>query len=83
MNKLLTLVISISVLIIGIGFSYLNTQNVTVDCYICQYELPLSILLAITLAIGVTIGMLSSIFSVLRLTIVNKFLRSQIEEQEK
>lgn len=64
--KILGLLASLLVLLLGISFAVLNASPVSFHYYFGDVTLPLSLLLVITLIIGVCLGLLASFGMYLR-----------------
>ena len=73
--RLIKLLIILVLIIVGAAFAVHNGDNVTVNYYFGNLDLPLSLLLIATLIIGAVAGMFSATGSILRLKRENAALR--------
>jgi putative membrane protein len=64
--RIITLLLTLIILFIGISFAVLNANDATINYYFGTAHLPLSILMVIALIVGVFIGLLSTIFMVIK-----------------
>ncbi|MCW5588631.1 MAG: DUF1049 domain-containing protein [Legionellales bacterium] len=69
-------------LILGVTFACLNASPVMVHYYIGNKELPLALLLAFALGGGAFLGIMISLFPLLRLKTENFRLRQRIKTAE-
>lgn len=81
--RIFTYIIILILLIFGFTFACLNAELVSINYYIAQRMVPLSLLIAIALFVGAIIGWLSSLGLVVKLK-KNIFVLSQkIKQAEK
>jgi len=66
MRKFISLIVTLVVATVGVSFALLNDQAVYIDLYLRDVELPLSVLMAATLLVGGALGVLVSVFALLR-----------------
>jgi lipopolysaccharide assembly protein A len=66
MRKIISLIVTLVVATVGVSFALLNDQSVHVDLYLRDVELPLSVLMVATLLAGGVLGVLVSLFALLR-----------------
>lgn len=61
MKRILLWLLIIIVVLLGVSFSVLNAQPVTLDYYFAKGDIPLSIVVVASLSMGVLLGMASSL----------------------
>lgn len=83
MFRLLTILISVLILVVGLVFSSINSNLVVFNYYINSIEIPLSLLLVFHILIGILIGVFFLSVSIVRLKIYNKTLFKQIKNLKK
>lgn len=71
------------ILILGVSFAILNATPVTINYYIGQQHIPLSLLLVIAFALGCLIGIFVGTFMYCRLKSQNYKLKNRIKMAEK
>lgn len=81
--RILGLVFFIIVILLGISFAVLNAEEVKLNYYFGTTSLPLSLVTVIAFAIGAILGILVSLFLILRLKSQNAKLRRTIRNAEK
>jgi lipopolysaccharide assembly protein A len=81
--RVISYIFLIIVVLFGIGFACLNAEMVTVDLYIGQYQLQLSILLVLTLGLGILIGFFTVMLKYLRLKTENMQIKNRARWAEK
>jgi len=73
--KLIKLILMLLFLIIGVAFTVLNSESVSLDYYFSILELPLSIVLIISMSFGAVLGVLACSSILLRLKHENSSLK--------
>ncbi|HEV2524234.1 MAG TPA: lipopolysaccharide assembly protein LapA domain-containing protein [Gammaproteobacteria bacterium] len=81
--KIFSFLIIIFVLFLGVTFAGLNSQEVTINYYVNQTQLPLSLLLVLVLGVGGFIGWLTGFLLWLRLKAENMRLSHKLKVSEK
>jgi putative membrane protein len=71
------------IILFGMAFATLNSASVSVDYYLGQANLPLSLLLVIVFAFGCFVGMLIGIWLLIKTKILNYRLRNRLILVEK
>jgi len=71
------------IVLFGVTFATLNSDSVTVNYYVDQYTIPLSLLLVAVFATGCLIGMLAGIGLLIRSKILNYRLNQRLNLAEK
>lgn len=82
MRKLIGIAVMIVVLLLGIAFACLNHESVTINYFIGQSQLALSLLLVIAFAAGGIIGLLVSMVVILKQKTQNHLLKRQLKKME-
>ncbi len=84
MSRLVSLVLLLSLVLIGLAFAVVNAKPVELNYFLGTREVPLAMTLVLTLAFGAAIGLLFSLGMVIRLKREALRLRrqAQIAEQE-
>jgi putative membrane protein len=80
MFKLVSFVVTLFFLMVGITLGVLNPTAVTLDLFILQPQVPLSMVMAVTLILGMVFGALMILVQVMRL---RWKLRKQIRANRK
>ena len=83
MKRILLWLLIIAVVLLGVSFSVLNAQPVTLDYYFSNGEIPLSIIVVASLSLGVILGMASSLLVVYRIRRELAKARKQLLLKEK
>ncbi|MAZ38634.1 MAG: hypothetical protein CMF49_00780 [Legionellales bacterium] len=81
--RIFTYLIVFILVIIGFTFACLNAESVTINYYLGQREIPLSLLLAAGLFIGGFLGWLSCLITVLKLKKDKFKLNQRLKTAEK
>ena len=76
-------VLLIIIILTGLSFACLNAEPVFINYYIGQAGMPLSFLLVISFGCGAILGLLVSIFKIVKLTKVNAQLNYRIKLADK
>ena len=71
------------VVLIGITFSVLNAEQVTVNYYFGHYKLPLSMLLLLSISFGLLLGFCTSLIKIIKLRSKNYCLKNKLKVFEK
>jgi putative membrane protein len=71
------------IVLFGITFAALNAESVTINYYIDQATLPLSLLLVIVFALGCLIGVLTSLWLLIKMKLTQFRLKSRLKSAEK
>lgn len=81
--RIITLISSGIIILLGVTFAFLNSEPVMVNYYIGTTQVPLSILLVSILAVGSILGLLIGFVHVIKLKFLNRKLRKRLELFEK
>lgn len=60
--RILSIVLFLLVIVFGVAFAAINSQEVVVDFYLESTRLPLALLLSLTFAAGAILGLLLGLF---------------------
>lgn len=71
------------IVLFGMTFATLNSESVTIDYYLGQCTLPLSLLLVIVFALGCLVGMVVGIWLLIKAKLLNYRLRQRLSLAEK
>lgn len=71
------------IVIFGMTFATLNSESVTINYYISQATLPLSLLLVLVFALGCLLGMVAGIWLLIKAKLLNYRLRQRLSLAEK
>ena len=71
----------LAIVLLGMTFAIFNSESVTINYYFNQATLPLSLLIVIVFACGCLIGMLASIWLVIKLKLANYRLEHQLKSK--
>lgn len=83
MRRILTIIIFFLVFAIGIGFSAINNNAVSINYYLGTFSLPLSIVIVISIVLGLLIGALTIFLRTIHLRYENRRLNKRLSELEK
>jgi len=75
--QLIKLIFVILFLMIGVTFALVNHAPVSLDLYITQITLPLSVIILLAIGCGLLLGSVLSLFFFLRVKSENRRLRRQ------
>jgi putative membrane protein len=81
--RIFSFLLLILLVLIGVSFATLNSQTVTINYYLGQHSLPMSLLVIIVFGIGGLIGILTTSWITLKLKIKNYRLKQRIKSAEK
>jgi len=81
--RVITYLLILIIIILGITFAALNHAPVTINYYIGQNTLPLSLLLVMSFVIGCFLGLLVACWVSFKFKIKNYRLRQQLKIAEK
>lgn len=73
----------LAILIFGVSFAILNSESVTINFYLGQSSLPLSLLLVLVFAGGCLIGMVVGFWLLIKAKMSNYRLRQRLSLAEK
>jgi lipopolysaccharide assembly protein A len=73
----------LAIILFGMIFAILNYESVTINYYIGQSTLPLSLLLVLVFALGCLIGMLVGFWLLIKVKLINYRLRQRLSLAEK
>ncbi|MAT50418.1 MAG: hypothetical protein CMK32_04445 [Porticoccaceae bacterium] len=84
MSRILSAIALVLLIGVGITFTVLNPQQVTLNYLLGSLQLPLAVLVVLVLAVGAVLGLLVAGFMILRLKRENRKLRrgTRLAEQE-
>ncbi len=82
MRRILTIIIFISVFIVGIAFSAINNDPVIVNYYLGTLSLPLSIIVVFSIVLGLILGALAIFVGKVQLRYENRRLHKKLEVSE-
>jgi lipopolysaccharide assembly protein A len=71
------------IVLFGMAFATLNSESVTINYYLGQSTLPLSLLLVLVFAFGCLIGMVVGFWLLIKVKLVNYRLRQRLNLAEK
>lgn len=81
--RYITYFLILVVIVLGVTFAILNSSKVTLNYYLGQRDLPLSLLLVIDFAIGCMVGLTASFWMMLATKMKNRQLQKQLKTAEK
>lgn len=82
MRRILTIIIFILVFTVGIAFSAINNDSVTINYYLGTLSLPLSIIVVISIVLGLILGASALFVGSLQLRYENRRLVKKLETSE-
>ncbi len=71
------------IVVFGMTFATLNSESVTINYYLDQSTLPLSLLLVIVFALGCLIGIVVGLWLLMKAKLSNYRLRQRLKMAEK
>ncbi len=81
--RIISYLIILLIIIFGVTFATLNSSQVTVNYYVAQSSLPLSLLLALVFSGGCLVGILVCLWLLLKAKMKNRRLRQRLSLAEK
>ena len=81
--RILALLVLLLVVGVGLTFSVMNAEPVTLDYYFGSSDIPLALLLVISLALGALLGVIASLGLIVRLKRTASSLRRENRLAEK
>ncbi|MFW5426773.1 MAG: lipopolysaccharide assembly LapA domain-containing protein [Methylophagaceae bacterium] len=82
MRRILTIIVFIIVFAVGIAFSAINNDLVTINYYLGTLSLPLSIVVVASIVLGLILGALAIFVGTLQLRYENRHLNKKLETSE-
>ena len=79
MLRLIKFIILLAMAVLGAGFASINPEVATVHYYFGDLSLPMGMLLLGMLGLGILLGLLASVFMLLRIKRENARLRKKAE----
>lgn len=76
--RIITYILILLIVLCGMLFATLNSQSVTVDFYITQTNLPLSLMLVLFFTFGALLGLLVGFLLVVRAKMQNYRLKQRL-----
>lgn len=73
----------LAIVIFGMTFATLNSESVTINYYLGQSTLPLSLLLVIVFALGCLVGMVVGIWLLIKAKMTNYRIKQRLAMAEK
>ena len=83
MKKIISLIFTLALIILGVSFSILNADKVALNLYIKTWHLPLSLVLVLTLILGLCLGLMISSIKIIALKRHNNKLQKKVLVAEK
>lgn len=83
MLRLVYLFMALFVVILGVAFSVLNAENVTLHYYLGSIELPLSLILVLAMIVGAVLGVFASLSFIIGSRRSSSKLKRSVEQAEK
>ena len=81
--RIISFFFMLAIVIFGVSFATLNSESVTINYYLDQSTLPLSLLLVIVFALGCLLGIIVGLWLVLKAKIKNYRMRHKLALAEK
>lgn len=81
--RFLSYILILIIILLGITFAALNHNNVIINYYVGQRDLPLSILLVLSFSSGCIIGLIVAMGVLFKLKLKNYRLQQQLKVAEK
>lgn len=81
--RIISYFLLLAIVVFGVTFAALNSESVTINYYLGQSTLPLSLLLVLGFALGCLIGIVVGFWLLIKSKIENYRLRSRLNLAEK
>lgn len=81
--RILSYFFFLAILIFGVTFAILNSESVTINFYLGQRSMPLSLLLVLVFTVGCLIGMVVGFWLLIKAKMTNYRLRQRLVLAEK
>lgn len=81
--RIITYILLLIVILMGITFAVLNPAAVTIQYYIGQKTISLSLLLVLVFTVGCLVGLLVGCWLLLKVKVKNYHLKQQLKVAEK
>lgn len=81
--RIISYIFILVIVLFGMTFATLNSESVTINYYLGQSTLPLSLLLVLIFAFGCLIGMIVGFWLLIKSKIINYRLRQRLNLAEK
>lgn len=80
--RIISVIISVLLILIGIAFTALNAQPVKINYLLGSTDLPLAVILLISLIMGSVVALLLMSIGLIKLKAQNMWLSSQLKRSE-
>lgn len=81
--RIVSYIIFLILLFMGVAFACLNRQEISVNYFLDEAHLPLSLLLVVVFALGGIVGLLAAGFAIMRHKMENIALKHKLKKLEK
>lgn len=81
--RIVSYIFLLAIILLGATFAVLNSGVVTINYYVGQRSLPLSLLLALVFAAGCLLGIAVTSWALLKIKLQNHHLQKQLKIAEK
>lgn len=83
MRRAIGIVIAVLIVVVGLSFAMLNHDDATLNYYLGQATMPLSLWIAVALALGAVLGAISALGVVARQRRELSRLRRRVDETQR
>lgn len=80
--RIFAYLLMIIVVLLGVSFACLNAEAVSVNVYLANFSLPLSMLLVFVLGLGILIGFSMAMINVIKLKAENRRINNRVRWAE-
>ncbi|MEE9452111.1 MAG: LapA family protein [Gammaproteobacteria bacterium] len=80
--RILSIIIIILLLIVGVSFAALNSEPVTINFYVSDFQIPLAIIVVATLGLGFFLGIMINFFKVIQLKRAYRQLKKSVGDHK-
>lgn len=82
MSRIISVILFITVIILGAGFTAINMTSVDIHYYLGVFSLPLSVVIIVSIVLGTALGGLVLSMSIMSLRYENRRLRKKLTTSE-
>lgn len=82
MRRIITIIFFIFIFIVGVGFSAINMEPVSINYYLGTLTLPLSVIIVLAIVIGTILGALALFTSSMGIRYENRRLNKKLSVSE-
>lgn len=80
--RFISMLVVLIISVFGVAFAILNSESVTINYYVSQVTLPLSLLSVLVFSVGCLLGMVVNAWFMIRAKLTERRLRYRVQQLE-